>query len=94
MFQEESLTLKPTFVGFVQGTTQRVHARTRQMESCGVRSAGSIARTLLKLVLKEQEGQTHSINKQDTIRGSTKIKEPIKTKGIKTKDILTRETLR
>ena len=33
-------------------------------------------------------------NKQDTIREGTKIKEPIRTKGTKIKDILTRETLR
>ena len=95
MSREEPLTLEPTFVGFVQGTTQRVRARTKQMESCGVRSAtGSIVHTRLKLDLKEQEGPTHSINKQDTVREGTKIKEPIKTKGTKIKDILTRETLR
>ena len=66
----------------------------KQMESCGVRSVGIIPHTLLKLALKEQEGPTHSINKQDTIKEGTKIKEPIKTKGTKIKDILTKETLR
>ena len=94
MSQEEQLTLEPIFVGFVQGTTQWVRAKTKQMESCGVRFAGSIAHTLLKLALKEQECPTHSINKQDTTKEGTKIKEHIKTKGTKIKDILTRETLR
>ena len=71
-----------------------MHAKMRQMESCGVRSAGNIAHTLLRPVLKEQECQTHSINKQDTIREGIKTKDLIKIKGTKTKDILIRETLR
>ena len=93
MFQEESLTLEPRFVGFVQGTTQLVHAKMRQMQSCGVRSIGNIARTLRRPILKEQECQTHSINKQDTIREVIKIREPIKIKGTKIRDILIRESL-
>ena len=55
MSQEEPLTLEPTFVGFVQGTTQLVHAKTKQMESCGVRYAENIAPTLLRPVLDDQE---------------------------------------
>ena len=52
---EEPSTLERTFVKSAEGITQLVHARTRQMESCGVRSARNIVHIPQRPALRDQK---------------------------------------